>query len=279
METEEKEKERSAQPEELLERLSGILDMRQRSYALATRLCKMENGDVLKTLNYIREKVLGGHVEFVLLYHSLLVSGTLADVLGERRMSELVAEAQDNQAFEIVSLLMDAPADLDEEAPYNPLHVKNVDAMDQPFLDSDLKELPLGMRKYLARKPDFSMIKRITKDQDHRVISNLLHNSRLTEVDVVRIAATRPASPKVIEAVYNHPKWIARYRVKKAIVLNPHTPLSIAMRLVALMSVQDLEEVVLSQDLHSLLIREARRLIDKKSHYSESELTLSIPES
>lgn len=271
--------EKTTRPEELLERLSGITDMKQRSYALATRLSGMENADVLHMLGFIRDKVLAGRVEFVRLYHGLLVSGTLADVLGNRRMSELVAEAQEIQAFEIVSLLMDALPEPDDHTPFSATTSSGAETPDQPFLDAGLKEMPLGVRKFLARKPDFSLIKRITRDQDHRVISNLLYNSRLTELDVVRIVATRPASPKVIEAVYNHPKWITRYRVKKAIVLNPNTPLSIAMRLVALMSVQDLEELVQSQDLHWLLIREARKLIERKSHRTTNELPLPPSES
>ena len=272
-------KDKCATPEDLLKTLSGILDLKQRSYALATRLSGMDNADIIDMLRLIRDRSLAGRVEFVRLYHGLLVSGTLADVLGERRMSELVAEAQELQAFEIVSLLMDAPPEPDDHAQFPGRGSQNTESPDQPFLDAGLKEMPLGMRKFLARKPDFALIKRITRDQDHRVIENLLHNSRLTELDVVRIAATRPASPKVIEAIYNHPKWITRYRVKKAIVLNPNSPLSIAMRLVTLMSVQDLEEVVLSQGLHRLLRQEARKLIERKSHRTSNELTLPLSES
>ena len=272
-------KKKTVNPEDLLKRLSGILDTKQRGYALATRLSEMENPDVLNMLLFIRDKALAGRVEFVRLYHGLLVSGILADVLGSQRMSELVAEAQEIQAIEIVSLLMDAPAEPNDHDPFTARKSSGDESPDQPFLDADLKEMPLGMRKFLARKPDFSIIKRIVKDQDHRVISNLLNNSRLTEPDVVRIAATRPASPKVIEAIYNHPKWISRYRVKKAIVLNPRSPLSIAMRLVTLMNVQDLEEIALSRDLHWLLIREARKLIERKSYYTSHELTLPLSES
>ncbi len=238
--------------EELVSKLSSISDVRQRSYALASRLQALENAMVLDALKAIHKRTLAGDVEYRKLYNGLLISGVLTEVLGQRRMSELVALAQDQGDHEVVSILMDIP---DEQSPQDP---------SQPFLDPYLKEVSLGMRKSLARKPDFKMIDRIARDQDHRVIRNLLQNPRITEKEVVRIAATRPNSPRVLEEIYNHPKWIGRYSVKKAIVMNPYSPPSMALKLLAFMSIQDLEEISQSPHLSSIVRREGRRTVRKK---------------
>jgi len=169
--------------DKLLARLSAIRDVKQRSYAVADRLKPLPNDDVVGIIKTIRERALMGHGDYVHVYSGLLMSGTFVQVMGIARMSELVEAAQRLCEYEVVSLLMDLPPE------------SATDSEHQPHLDADLRDVPLGMRKSLARKLDFNMIKRIAKDQDPRVIGILLNNPRLTEMDVVRIAATRPTSP------------------------------------------------------------------------------------
>jgi CBS domain-containing protein len=245
----------------LLGRLSAIQDVKQRSYAVADRLKALPNDEVVGAIKTIREKALEGHGDYLRLYNGLLMSGTLVRVMGAPRMSELVEAAQRLCEYDVVSLLVDLPTEGTGENDY------------QPYLDADLREAPVGMRKSLARKLDFRMIKRIAKDQDPRVVGILLNNPRLTESEVVRIAATRPTSPRVIEEIYGHPRWISRYTVKKVIVLNPHTPLSIALRLLTYLLVQDLEEVCASADLDPLVLERAGRIVAMKSVRTTEEPT------
>lgn len=235
--------------------LSRIGDLRQRSYALASRLKRQPTDCVLDIIKVIREEALKGHGDFRLLYNGLLVSGMLGNVFGPARMSLLVEAAQERGDFDLVALLMDLPAEAAHDIPH------------QPFLDGSLKETPLGMRKALARKPDFRLIQRIARDQDHRVIQQLLDNPRLTEKDVVRIAATRPTSPRVLEEIYGHRRWITRYSVKKTIVFNPHAPLSLSMRLVAYLTVQDLEQLVERDDVNQELLEQAHRILKQKTRF------------
>jgi len=194
---------------ELISRLARIPDMRQRGYALALRLRTRDDEFVLGVIALIWDEALKGEEDFLRLYNGLLVPGVLLGVLGKERISNLVEAARVRGQAELVAILHDFPS---EHEP---------DTYHQPYLDGALREAPLGMRKSLARKPDFKMISRIARDQDHRVIENLLSNPRLTERDVVRIAAVRPISPKVLEVIYKHPRWMTRYSVKKTIVLNP----------------------------------------------------------
>ncbi len=245
--------ETSVDPEELVARLSAVPEMRQRSYALASRLCDLANHVVVMVINFIREKAILGDENYLRLYNGLLCSDTLELVLGRGRMSELVDAARELGEYQVVALLMDPPHEGDGDTPF------------QPYLEATLRDAPLGVRKAMARKPDFKIIKRIAKDQDHRVIRNLLNNPKLTEYDVTVIASTRPTSPMVIREIFNHHKWITRYPVKKVIVLNPHTPLSIALKLLVFMSAQDLHEVRQGPDLDPIIIREAQRIAEKKT--------------
>jgi hypothetical protein len=241
---------------DLIETLSRVTDVRQRSYALATRLKGMDSSVIVDVLGLVREKALLGHEDFLRLYNSLMAPDVFAEVLGKASVSELVDAAQTKEMYGVVAFFMDRS---DE----------NTHALSgQPFLDGTLKETPLGMRKALARKPDFKLLKRIARDQDHRVIKVLLDNPRLTEIDVVRIGATRPTAPKVLEEISKHPRWGARYAIKKVVVFNPHSPLPLSLRLLAFMTRQDLEEVLNSPDLNPALQRQAELIIEKKRNCS-----------
>lgn len=242
--------------DETVRSLAGITDLKQRAYALASRLSSLEIEAIVEMVKAIREMALAGDEDCLRLYNALTVTGILAEVLGAEKMSSLVEAARSTAEYDTVALFLDLPHEGRDEIPF------------QRILDAALKETSLGMRKALARKPDFKLISRIAKDQDHRVIEILLNNPRLTERDVIKIGATRPASPKVLEKIFDHPKWICRYAIKKVIVLNPHSPLSMSLKLLTFMRLEDLNHVLSRPDLDPALIQEARRLAEKKGWYS-----------
>jgi len=247
--------------EALVRKLSAIQDVRQRSYALAGRLNQLGNEAALNVVKTIRAKALLGNSDFLRLYNGLLCSGILMEVMGSARIAELVETAEGARELEIVAILTDIRSEAMRAVP------------EQPFLDRDLKDKPVGARKALARKFDPKLIRRIARDQDPRVIRNLLSNPRLTESDVIRIACTRPISPRVLMEVYEHPRWITRHAVKKAMTMNPYTPLSVVLRLLTFMSVRDLEEIRSSPDLNSRVLHEAGLLLRKKLAYFREEKT------
>jgi hypothetical protein len=90
----------------------------------------------------------------------------------------------------------------------------------------------LGERKSLARRPDRTFLQKLLLDPNPSVIRNLLANPRLTEDDVVSLAARRPLSEQLLEELLRHPKWSTRRRVRMAIVLNPSCPTAIGFAMV-----------------------------------------------
>ena len=75
------------------------------------------------------------------------------------------------------------------------------------------------------------------------MIRILLNNPMVVERDVVKIAAMRPTRPDVLAEVAQHRRWASRYAVKKALSANPHTPPSVARRLLPTLLRQDLVAV------------------------------------
>ena len=104
------------------------------------------------------------------------------------------------------------------------------------------KTLTLGERKSLARGGRTHLLQHLMRDPDAQVIRILLGNPRLTERDVVFIAARRPVRGDVLKAVFRS-RWVARYHVRRALVMNPYTPSDLAVRLVPTLSIPDLRAV------------------------------------
>jgi hypothetical protein len=87
------------------------------------------------------------------------------------------------------------------------------------------------------------VLERLLRDPDAAVLRILLGNPRLTEGDVVRVAARRPTTASAQRAIFASERFICRYAVKRALVLNPYTPSDLAARLVPLLTLVDLAEV------------------------------------
>jgi hypothetical protein len=107
------------------------------------------------------------------------------------------------------------------------------------------RELTLGERKFLARRPDRDTIQRLLSDPHPAVIQRCLSNPRVTEEDVIRLAARRPAQREVLAEIARS-AWAHRPRVRMALVFNPATPEEIAQRIAGLLLRPELELVARS---------------------------------
>jgi hypothetical protein len=125
------------------------------------------------------------------------------------------------------------------------------------------RTVTLGERKSLARRHDRMLIARIVRDPHPQVIRILLGNPAVTEPDVVRLCAARPVLGEVLREVFRNPRWIVRYQVRIALLLNPYTPLDMALQIAPHVAAQDLRRVITAGDLHQELQDACRRLIGR----------------
>ncbi|MBS1122344.1 MAG: hypothetical protein H6Q90_4572 [Deltaproteobacteria bacterium] len=125
--------------------------------------------------------------------------------------------------------------------------------------------LTLGERKSLARTHDREKLGKMIADPHPAVVTILLDNPHITELDVVRIAAMRPAVPEALAKVAAHTKWSVRHAIKRALVLNPSTPLADAIRIATTLRATELAELAADVSLpeplrlHAAELRAATR--------------------
>jgi len=126
------------------------------------------------------------------------------------------------------------------------------------------KPLSLGERKALARRPSRSAMEKLLLDPHPMVIRNLLDNPRLTEDDVLRLAARRPGRSVVLGEIARHPKWSLRARVRLSLVLNPYTPAQAAVPFVRLLLRSELMEVLASTKAPAVVRAAAREMLERR---------------
>ena len=124
---------------------------------------------------------------------------------------------------------------------------------------SNERPLTLGERKALARKPDRRLIARAMRDPHPSVVAVVLSNPGLTEDDVVRMCAARNATSATLKAIFADPRWFVRYRVRRALVMNPACPHHVAVPLSLHLTVPDARVAAQSTELSPELRETCRR--------------------
>lgn len=126
------------------------------------------------------------------------------------------------------------------------------------------RELTVGERRTLARRPSRKLFDKLLADPHPLVIRQVLENPYLTEDDVVRLAARRPARLDALNALAETQYWLRRPRVRLAIVLNPGSPLTISRPLLTLCTRSELVEVLRGVDAPIALLGTARELLERR---------------
>jgi hypothetical protein len=123
------------------------------------------------------------------------------------------------------------------------------------------RPLTLGERKSLARTHRRDKLTLMVRDPHPDVVEILLSNPHVTESDIVKMAAARPAVPGSLAKIAAHPRWSVRHAVKRALVLNPATPLADAIRIATTFKAAELEELAADQSLPELLRQHAAEVL------------------
>ncbi len=237
--------------EQLIHRIDSIRERTIRPRAIQEFLYSLTDPMLLATLHRILARARRGEAGARAALQELALDTGILGSMPRERAWRLVGLAQRVGIDELPPLLMPPVVDKRRLPVSGP--------------DNEFLQLPLGLRRQAARTTDRNLIDRLLRDPDHRVIANLLDNPRLREQDVVTIAARRPNSAKVLRVVSRHQRWSSRYRVRKALTCNPHTPAEIATRLLSTLLVQDLRFIVSSGVLLPEVQQEAVRVLERRS--------------
>jgi hypothetical protein len=132
---------------------------------------------------------------------------------------------------------------------------------ERPLRPSDARPLTLGERKALARTHRRDKLTLLIRDPHPQVVAIVLDNPHITEQDVVKMAAARPAVPESLAKIAAHPRWSVRHPIKRALVLNPSTPLADAIRIATTLRGPELAELAADPSLPETLRKHATEVL------------------
>lgn len=234
----------------LVESLSSVPEARMRAYLLAQRLSLLEPEKAALVLDSIYRRAPAPGLEVI---KAVLVdpSGVL-EALGEERKRLIYLASLQMGLKRVSRLFTNLP-------PYK----AGLGGYDKEE-EGEMELITLGERRAMAKGWIKDKLDRLLSDPDPKVISNLLDNPRVTEVELLKIASKRPNSPEILRLISTHRRWGLRYNIKKALVQNPYTPPRISMGLLEFLFVQDLKEIAGDGSLHPQVRDIAKGLLDKK---------------
>jgi len=115
------------------------------------------------------------------------------------------------------------------------------------------RELTLGERRSIARRPTRIQIERLLLDPHPLVLEQLFQSPPVTEDDILRIVTRRPARLVALELLATHARWMARPRIRLSLILNPGTPHGLALPLIATCPRDELNLIVGTTNLNKAL--------------------------
>lgn len=106
----------------------------------------------------------------------------------------------------------------------------------------------------------------LVRDRNRLVASAVARSPMLQEDDVNLITKNRNVSDEVLRILASNAEWLKSYPIKRNLVENPKTPLSIATRLIPLLRDADVRQLAKSKNVTAAIQEAARRQLDKKKH-------------
>lgn len=126
------------------------------------------------------------------------------------------------------------------------------------------RHITLGERRSMALRPSRTLIAHAMRDPHPMVTRRLLDNPKLTENDVVWMAARRPAVPEILKIIALHRRWRYQTRAMNALVYNPQLPLDAALSLLPLCNFHTVREISSDAQRSNCLQTAARLLIETR---------------
>jgi len=133
----------------------------------------------------------------------------------------------------------------------------------ESLLRDGLRDMRVGDRVTLARLATSGVLPLLLTDSETRVVEAALFNPRLREQDLVTALRRDDVVPSLLHAGSSSPRWADNYAVRLALVLQPRTPLAVALLQISSLVPRDLQRVCATAGLRPLLKAAAAAVLEK----------------
>ncbi len=134
----------------------------------------------------------------------------------------------------------------------------------EALLRDQLPDMRFGDRITLARIATPALLGLLLRDAESRVVLAALENARLREEDLATVLRRDDVPAALVEGVSASSRWSSCYAVRLALVLQPRTPLALALQQISALVPRDLRRVADETRLHPLVRASARALLEPR---------------
>lgn len=153
---------------------------------------------------------------------------------------------------EILSRLTAKPKETDE---------KEAAAGKQASVWDRVRAMPYAEKIILATKTDRSERAVLIQDNDPQILYYLLKNPRITTEEVLRIARMTSISAMVADQIAKTSQWSGNQEIRSALVNNPRTAPSLALKLLGTLSEPEIRQIAKSTAVSQALKQAALRIL------------------
>ena len=106
----------------------------------------------------------------------------------------------------------------------------------------------------------------LVRDANKVVASAVIHNPRMSEQEIEKIAAMRAVSDEVLRLIGRNRAWTRAYPIIHNLARNPRTPLATAIGILPRLRAKDLQALTLNRNVSEGVRRQAYRISEMRQH-------------
>jgi hypothetical protein len=135
------------------------------------------------------------------------------------------------------------------------------DDREAELLSTRIRGLSVKDKMILAPKANKNERAILIRDGNSSVMRMIIRNPRLGDSEIARIARDISTPADVLDQIGKNRKWIQNQEVRLAVVKNPRTPTSLAIRQLPFLPPKDISALAKSQHVKDTIKREALKLV------------------
>ena len=135
----------------------------------------------------------------------------------------------------------------------------------ESILRDGLADMRLGDRITLARLATPALLPPLLAEGERHVVEAALVNPRLREEDLVVALRRDDVRLSLLEEAAASPRWASSYAVRLALVLQPRTPLPLALLRISALVPRDLRRVAQEKSLRPLVRAAALAVLERQA--------------
>jgi len=116
----------------------------------------------------------------------------------------------------------------------------------------------------IASRGDKEVRNLLIRDGERTVQMAVAGNPRITDSEITSIANSRNIHEEVLRKIGTSREWIKLYPVRVALVQNPKTPITIALKLLQTLMLKDLKAIAKSKNVPNAIAHAALRSITNR---------------